>query len=208
MHQWLNTGTKEERVQRIISLGVKPESAKLAVADEVQWRAMRGRFRSETAILFIPCFLNTASMSVLENTGQHWHASDTVSLDCHYDDSLSFEVASLRVPRVDDVLIHHDCKGHGTGILQQNFEVFAIVSSKFKAVLSTEEILKVSGWPGAREIDQQSSFVVSTTRSDGSKVIEETRRKLDNGSLTVERRGFHWSLAEFRFLPTEFVTVQ
>ena len=46
--------------------------------------------------------------------------------------------------------------------MKQNFNVFAIVSSRFKLVLSTEETVKESGWPGGGELDQQSVFAAST----------------------------------------------
>jgi hypothetical protein len=208
MRQWLNTGTHKEQVDKIVSLGVERKSAELAAGKKVDWRAIRGESRRKMAILFIPCNLDSASLNLLEGSGQKWHVTDGVSFDCHYDSSVSLEVVALRTPNVDDVLIHHECEGHGTGILQQNFNVFAIVGSRLQRVLNTEEVLKVFGWPGAHEIDQRSSFILTPATRSGSGVIKETIDKKDNGTVTVEKREFYWSPAESLFLPSPFVKVK
>jgi hypothetical protein len=206
MQKWLNTGTKEERVDKIVSLGVEQEPAELAVDDEVEWRVIRSETHQEMALLFMPCNgLSSSLLYLLKGTDQGWRVADEVGFDCHYDESVSFEVASLRSPKVDDVLVHHECEGRGTGFVQQNFNVFAIVSSRFKLVLSTDEIVIESD--DRYELDQRSSFATRSTGA-GSRVLEETRRSKENGKLTVEKRIFHWSPTESRFIPSQFVKVK
>ena len=209
MEDWLNTGTEEVRVQKLISLGVERHAAELKVKEKIKWRLIRSESHHEIALLFLPCgaLSDTSFLYLLESTDHVWHVTDRVGFDCHYDDSVSFEVAALRSPDVDDVLVHHECEGHGTGFLQQNFKVFAVASSRFKLVLNTEEILKVSGWPGSHELNQRSLF--ATIRSGGTDLgfIQETRCTEDNGRLTIQERKFRWSPAMFRFLPSQFVKV-
>jgi hypothetical protein len=209
MEKYLNTGTHEERVQKILSLGAKRESAELGSDDPVKWRVIRSDSPQETALLFTPCGpLDSSFLYLLKKTDHTWRVVDDVGFDCHYDNSVSFEVASLRNPNVDDVLVHHECEEHGTGLVKQNFNVFAIVSSRFKLVLSTEEIVKESGWPGGGEVDQQSVFAAMPTTGTGSGIIGETRNIKDNGTLTVEKRYFRWSQMRFRFVPSKFVKVK
>jgi hypothetical protein len=209
MEEYLNTGSDAERVQKLISLGVKPESAEFTSGDEVKWRVIRSESSQEMALLFAPCGAVYASfLFLLKNTDHGWRVVDDVGFDCHYDNNVSFEVASLRRPNVDDVLVHHECEEHGTGFVKQDFNVFAIVSSKFKLVLNTEEIVNASGWPGGGELDQQSVFVTMPTTGAGSGIIEETRNSKENGNLTVEKRNFRWSQMRFRFTPSRFVKVK
>jgi len=209
MEEYLNSGTDEERVQKILSLGAKRESAELAFGDQVKWRVIRSDPRQEMALLFTPCgSLYASILYLLKNTDHGWRVVDDVGFDCHYDNNVYFEVASLRRSNIDDVPVHHECEEHGTGFVKQNFNVFAIVSSRFKLVLSTEEIVKASGWPGGGELDQLSLFATVQTTGAGPRIIEETRNTKENGNLTVEKRDFRWSQMRFRFVPSKFVKVK
>jgi hypothetical protein len=211
MELWLNTGTDEERAQKIVSLGVERETAELKVKEKVKWRPVRSESHRETAILFLPCgaLSDTSFLYLLESTDHVWHVTDRVGFDCHYDDSVSFDVVELRSPYVGDVLVHHECEAHGTGLVQQNFNVFAVVSSRFKLVLNTEEIFKASGYPAeSHEFNQRSSFTIIPTTRSVSRVIQETRCTTENGRLTIQKREFRWSPAKFRFLPSPFVKVE
>jgi hypothetical protein len=209
MEEYLNTGSDPERVQKLLSLGAKRESAELTSGDQVKWRAIRSDSPQKMALLFMPCgSLYASFLDLLKNTGQGWRVVDEVGFDCHYDNSVSFEVASLRRPSVDDVLVHHECEEHGTGYVKQNLNVFVIVSSRFKLVLNTEEIVRKSGWPGGGELDQQSLFATMPTIGAGSGAIEETRNIKENGNLTVEKRDFRWSKIRFRLVPSKFIKVK
>jgi len=209
MEEYLNTGSDTERVQKLLTLGAKRESAELASGDDVKWRVIRSDSPQEMALLFTPCgSLYASFLYLLKNTDQGWRVVDDVGFDCHYDNNVSFELVSLRRPNVDDVLVHHECEEHGTGFVKQNFNVFAIVSSKFKLVLTTEEIVKASGWPGGGELDQQSVFASMPSTGAASGTIEETRNTNENGNLTVEKRDFRWSQMKFRFIPSKFVKVK
>jgi hypothetical protein len=207
MNQWLNTGTDKERTQKLVSLGIKPDEADLAMGDSVRWVAVRGKPRRKVAVLFVPCGgLHTAAVYLLTLGDHGWQVNDSVGFDCHYDDSVSFKTAPLRRPDVDDVLIHHECESHGTGFVQQNFDVYAIDSSQFKRILDSEEVVRDMGpTDGTYDLLQRSFFATVPTSGSASQSIEETRCSNRNGKLTIQTRTFRWSAAAFRFAPSKFV---
>jgi hypothetical protein len=206
MKRWLNTGTNEERTQKLVSLGIGRDEAELAVGDEVQWRTVRSESRRKLAVLFAPCGgLESAYLYLLQSGETGWHVTDSKGFDCHYDDSVSIETAPLRGPDADEVLVHHECEDHGTGLLHQDFNVFAVDTSRLRLVLDVQEVVLVSGWPGVPERLQRSAFTLVPTPGLPSQTIEETRCTRLNGKLTIWERSFHWSPASFHFAPSTFV---
>jgi hypothetical protein len=211
MNRWLNSGTGKQRIHRLVSLGVEGEIAELAASERghIKWRPIRSQSQVGLALLFLPCNgLAAAFLYLSEKTATGWHTTDHFGFDCHYDDSVSFETAALRNPDVDDVLVHHECEGHGTGIVQQNFNVFAVSSGKFKLVLNTEEIINANGWPESHEFRQRSKFSTLPTLESGSRDIEETRCISDNGKVSIQKRQFNWNPNAFRFQPSDFVKIK
>jgi len=208
MKQWLNTGNDKERAEKLLSLGVGSEEAELAIGDKVEWRTIRGEANRRLAIMFAPCGgLDAAYLYLLQRTDQGWHVTDSSGFDCHYDENVSIETAQLRGPDADDVVVHHECVGHGTGYLEQHLNVFAVDSLRLKLILDTEEILKVSDWPEVRKLLQRSAFAWVPTPGSPSQVIEETECTRLNGKLTIQTRSFHWSAESFRFVPSTFIKV-
>jgi hypothetical protein len=208
MNQWLNSGTEKQRIHRLVSLGVERETAELAVSErDIRWRPIRSESQHEFALLFLPCNgLAAAYLYLSEKADTGWHITDRFGFDCHYDDSVSFETVALRNPEVDDVLVHHACEGHGTGIVQQNLNVLAVNSEKLKLVLNTEEV--IDAWPSdGHEMHQRSQFASVPTVQPGSSAIEETRCISDNGKVTRQKRLFNWNSTAFRFQPSEFVKI-
>lgn len=209
MEENLNTGSDAVRLQKLLALGAKQESAELASGAELRWREIRSDSPQKMALLFAPCgAVYSSFLYLLKSTDHGWRIVDDVGFDCHYDNKVSFEVVPLRLPNVDDVLVHHECEEHGTGFVKQNFNVFVIISSRFTLVLNAEEIVRASGWPGGGELDQQSVFATMPTAGAGSKIIEETRTINENGNFTVEKRDFRWSRMRSRFIPSKFVKVK
>jgi hypothetical protein len=209
MKTWLDTGTDKERVQKLVSLGIKREVAELAMGGEFSWQPIRTESHGEVALLFLPCGgESTASLYLLEKNDRGWHVADSVGFDCHYDDSVSVEMVPIRSAEFDDVLVHHECEGRGTGFLRQDFNVFAIRSDKFKLVLDAEEILKESDWPERHEVLQRSSFEQIPATQLASGAVEETRCTTVDGKLTIRKRHFRWSPSKFRFLASGFVNIE
>jgi hypothetical protein len=122
MNQWLNSGTEKQRIHRLVSLGVEHDTALLAVSErDIEWLPVRSKSENETAVLFFPCgAMNSAYLYVLKT-----------------------------VDNGDDVLVHHACEGHGTGFVQQNFNVLAVRSGKLKLVLENRRSHRrvADGWP-------------------------------------------------------------
>jgi hypothetical protein len=207
MTAWLNTGTQQEREAKFVSLGMKRESADLAASDEVVWQPVRSDSERELALLFHPCgALSTASLHLLTRANGRWHVVQSVGFDCHYDDSVSFQLSSLRSPKIDDVVVHHECEGHGTGFVQQNLNVFAIKSGRLQLVLSVEEVIDANGTDN-HELLQRSSFAAIESHESGIPTLQETQCEKLNGKLAVRKRRFRWSETKFRFLRSPFVSV-
>ncbi len=207
--KWLNSGSHEERVRKLASLGIERDKAELAAYDDdFVWRRIRSESAQEAAVLFLPCgAMFSASIHLVENRNGKWHVTDSAGFDCHYDDSVSFEVAALRNPNADDVLVHHNCVEHGTGFVQQNFSVFAVRSGKLKLVLDSKESVDGQGPPGEKYRLRLRSKFVPVAASQHAGIIEETRCERFNGRLSIQRRQFNWDEAAFRFHPSQFVKV-
>jgi hypothetical protein len=75
MGQWLNTGSHQERVLKLVSLGIDQDEAELAAYDdEVVWRTIHAESRHDFAVLFLPCDGQfSPSIHVLENGNSGWH---------------------------------------------------------------------------------------------------------------------------------------
>jgi len=209
MDHWLKTGTEQQRVKKLLDLGVDREAAGIAPTDESEWRAMRTESRQRFAILFLPCgALSSSSLHLLRWDGGRWRVIDSVGFDCHYDDSVSIQTAALRSQEFDDVLVHHECESHGTGFVQQNFNVYAIRSGKLRLMLNREEVVNADPYsPGTKALKQRSRFkALAATETDSGK-IEETRCSTVNGKVKIQTRDFRWSNLRHRFVASEFTTV-
>jgi hypothetical protein len=151
MEEWLNIGKNEERVERLVSLGVEQEvAAEFTQTTEksAKWLPIHTEPKQKNVMLFLPCFFDNAHLYLLAYKNKTWHITDFEKPDCHYDMSVSVEVAPIRNPAFDEVLMHHAGAGHGTGISVQDFEVFDIANGKFKTEVDTQEVLVESEYIG------------------------------------------------------------
>jgi hypothetical protein len=216
MQIWLNDEGK--MIQRLASLGVPQEVAQTLVhpngeiAAYLKWQTARSGLGQRFGLLFLPCHLNwdTAYLYALLHKQGAWHVTDHIEMDCHYDESVSFDASWIRDPDHDEVLVHHDCVSHGTGYLEQHFSVFTLSAGKLKDELESTEVLH--SYPIAvdrpRDLDQNSTFTVVPIRGSRSRAIEETRSSTFNGKLTVQRRTFHWNPAKGKYVPSAFTPVE
>jgi len=208
MRMQLNAGTKEERIQQLVALGVEQKTADEALSPidpVVEWQPIRTESRQQYAILFLPCTVDSAYLYLMKNVGEEWKISDSADFDCHYDNSVSIGISPARESAVDDVLVHHVSEAHGTGVSFQHFKVITVTEGKLKVVLDTEEVVEASHVVpvGRYNLHQQSTFVVIPVVHSHSVVIEETRSTVLNDKLTVSRRRFRW--AGNRYVRTRFV---
>lgn len=216
MENWIDSDGKT--VDRLVSLGVSPEVAQSidpsVTGGEpvwVRWKTARAGTHERLGLLFLPCHAgsDTAYLYTLTRREELWHAADHMEMDCHYDDSVSFESASIRDPKRDEILVHHACAGHGTGYLEQDFSVFAVSRAKLKEELETEEVLRIYRVGGPpRDETHDSTFTVVPIRNSRSRAIEQTRSIVLNGKLTVQRRTFRWDVAKGKYIPSAFRLVE
>jgi len=125
--------------------------------------------------------------------------------------SVFVEIASIRNPAIDEVLVHHAGAGHGAGISVQDFNVFAASRGELKLELDTEEVVKLNrpslGPKDRYDLLQRSTFVLVPVSRSISRVVEETRSSTLNDTLAVKRREFRWSAPKGRYLPSKLFTV-
>jgi hypothetical protein len=214
MEDWLNSGDEQEKINRLVSLGIDKATAKIltsdGIMDNILWKSLRTGSHQTYAILFFPCGSLGADLYLLSKQGKSWHILDETGLDCHYDNSVSVEIMPIRSPEIDEVLVHHVGMERGTGYSRQDLNVFSIANDKLKLDLDTEEVV-VSMYtrPNGIDIDelQRSSFVVIPVSQSHTRILEETQSDLMNDKLSVLRRQFRWNAIKGRYLPTKFVPV-
>jgi hypothetical protein len=216
MQLWLNRSGKS--VDPLVSLGVDRKIAEsfLSAAEEdesvwARWQTARAGAHQRFAVLFLPCHGggDTAYLYILARQERVWHATDHIEADCHYDNSVSFETVSIRDPNRDEILLHHACAGHGTGILFQDFQVYIPSHDKLVPELDTQEVQKAFPvGPVRHDLVQRSTFAVIPVRTSRSRDIEETRSSLLNDRLTVQRRIFCWNPAKGKYVPSAFTRVE
>jgi hypothetical protein len=214
MVEWLNSGKKQERTERLVSLGVERDIATEFTQTKdvsLRWNPLHTVTGQKAAILFLPCVRDNAYLYLMEQENTIWRVTDFEKPDCHYDMSVSVEIAPIRNPALDEVLVHHVCEGHGTGYSQQDFEIYSVAHGRLKQVLDAEEVILASQYVDPdtpmNAIDQKSFFVLVPIENSRSRVIEETQSYQFNKKLTVKRRQFRWNAAKGRYMPSKFVPV-
>jgi hypothetical protein len=114
IQNWINDGPGA--VQRLVGLGVDQETAAGFVDSfpkddlHAEWKPVHTESSESSAAMFLPCDgLGSANLYALKKGNKGWHVIDRMGFDCHYDDSVSMEIASIHDPNRDEVLIHHAC---------------------------------------------------------------------------------------------------
>jgi hypothetical protein len=214
IENWLNDGPGA--VQRLVGLGVDQKTAEESVdsySDDdlhIQWKTVNSESKELLAALFLPCNGNDdAYLFAMQKANHAWQVTDREGFDCHYDATVSMEIARVHDPNRDEVLIHHVGSGHGTGFVQQNYNVFSIAQGKLKLRLDTVEVLDDHQPPEkTHDIVRRSTFTIIPILNSRSRAIEETRSSILNDHLMVQRRIFRWDPAKRCYSPTRFVPVE
>lgn len=216
MEAWLNENSK--KVERLSLLGIEREVAESVDASEnggtpvfVKWENVRGGTGRRLGLVFLPCDAGSqlAYLYVLQRKEKAWHVKDHAEFDCRYDYNVSFETIWVRNPDIDEILVHHACGGHGTGYLEQNFSIFAVVNGKLKEELETEEVLREFP-PGdpKHEIDRKSTFTEIPIQNSHLRAVEETRSGISDAKWVVQRRIFCWNPVKGKYVPSKFTPVE
>jgi len=215
MEVWINQdGYKAER---LLLLGIEKKTVEDIDADRsssfpfMRWSSVRTSDALPHALLFLPCtWTQRAHLYLFTLDSGQWNRTDSTTMDCHYNDEVSVEPASIRDSTVDEIEVHHDCGGHGTGYLEHYFRVFSIRHDKFREELETYELLRIhpTAVDRPRDLDRVSKFTLVPIRGSRSRAIEETRSSVLNGRLKVERRDFRWSSAKQKYVPSIFASAE
>jgi hypothetical protein len=216
MQDWIVKS--DTRAKRMASLGVENAFAEEWNSEAIQGFPVYPRFRSfrigadrRAAVLFLPCTpsADTARLYLLTLDNLSWKVTDHLELDCHYDGNVAFEIASVRDPQRDEILIHHACVGRGTGYWEQVFSIYSVVGQKFNEEMHTDELLhEFPAGGNPIELDRNSTFIVIPVAGSRTMVIEETRSQVRNRKFTVQRRQFRWIPAHARYEPSPFTPVE
>jgi hypothetical protein len=214
MEAWLTE--KDKTTDHLVELGVDRKVAEAFGSGNnstplyPKWTFPRTGVKSRFGILFLPCnWAETAYLYALQSTEGAWRVTDKMQLDCHYDDSVSIQIGSIRDPNRDEIMVHHVCGGHGAGYLEQSLSVLLPVQGKLVVELETDEVLRTSPVGGPRhDLVQGSTFAVIPVDSSRSCAIEQTRSSTLNGRLTVQRRIFRWDPVKGRYRPAKFTSVE
>jgi hypothetical protein len=214
MEDWLNENGKE--LDHLVRLGVDTKVADAFTSEDnngllfPEWAFARMGMKSRVGVLFLPCnWTDFAYAYLVQFSAGGWHVTDQDQFDCHYDDDVSMAIVQIREADRDEIAIHHACNGRGSGYLEQDFSVYFPTRGKLKVELETEEVLHSSriGYDRPHDLDRKSTFTIIPISGSQARAIEQTRRSVFNGNLTVQRRIFRWHPTKGRYLPSAFTPV-
>ena len=210
MEDMLSAGDAGQKVDLLMRLGVEPEIAKVTVeelvpGERIQLRSVREPGHPQFGAAYLPgfrgCFLYLLEEFHNGDGKPAWRATDHRTVDC-WDGDASLEVMTLRRADSDDLVFHHVNVGHGSGYLEDQTQVFAILGGKLVKVLETTDLLSVEEVGTGRTTEHRSTFL----RFPG-RLYEETRTtSVDDVPKTVERRYWRWSPREDKFVAGTFVS--
>ena len=199
----LKTSVGPELARLLEQLDVPREIVDYYSSSEIigfQWFYLNARPGTSLNVLALPCTsMLGAPILLLERSDDHWHLRDQEGMDCHYDNSANVQLVSLTSSKQYDLLLHHDCKGRGTGYIEQHTRVLQIAGARFKQVLDREDVVHAYP-PGATGTFEESTFLPTSLNT-----LEQTREATtfdQNGQpimskIVVTRRTFHWDGRRF-----------
>jgi hypothetical protein len=209
MSNWLN-GSPKETTKRLMALSVPENVARIYGEEQsfLKWQILRKGADTNWAVMFLPCELDDAYVYVMHYDGTAWHATDSDSFDCHYDMSVRFKLAPVLLKGDDAVLIHHANEGHGTGYVEQHFEIEIVKAGKLRVVLDRQEVMLLAP-PRGQEIRERNDFVLLPALKIFPRIVEETKTtRTGEDELQVQRRYFRWSEKNGEYLPSRFIAVK
>lgn len=199
----LRSSTGPELRKLLEQLDLPPEIVDLYSSSHIigfHWFYVESRPGTSLNVLTLPCTsIMGAPILLLERSEDRWHLRDHEGMDCHYDDSANVQLVSLTSSREYDLLVHHDCKAHGSGYVEQHTRVLRIVRTRFEQVLDREDVIHAfpSGSPGTFE---ESTFLPTSLNT-----LEQTREATTYDAndqpilsrIVITRRSFRWDGRRF-----------
>jgi len=199
----LGTLKGAELKQLLEQLDLPPEIVDYYSSSDIvgfNWFYLNSRPGTSLNVLALPCSsLQGAPILLLERSDDHWRLLDREGMDCHYDDSANVQLANLTSGKQYDLLLHHDCREHGAGYVEQHTRVLQIVDNRFKQVLDQEDVVH-SFPPGAAGTFEESTFMPTSLNT-----LEQTRAATTYdqndqpilSKMVITRRSFHWNGGRF-----------
>ncbi len=210
MSSMLDLADAGQRADLLARLGVDPRIAKEAAenlmpGEKIELQPIRARGETRYGVAFLPggsgvsCHLYLLQ-AANENTAKiQWHVIDHQWLNCWHGSS-SLELLPLRHSDADDLLMHHVNENHGSGVVEDQTQVFSILDGKLLQTLATQDFLNQVTLGTEDTLEQKSTFLRFPNG-----LLEETRTSAMNDKLEkVERRYWHWSEQKRRFVSGPF----
>jgi hypothetical protein len=213
MENMLGLADAGQKADLLGRLGVESAVAKYAVehlmpGEKIELQPIRTPGGIHYGVAFLPGgFSISCELYLLQGSDENpaktpWHVVDHQDLNC-WDGSASLEVMSLRRADADDLVIHHVNEDHGSGVVENQTEVFSVLGGKLLQTLATQDFLTQVTLGTDITLEQRSTFLRFPDLS-----LEETRTSATNEKLNkVERRFWRWSTEKRRFLAGKFVAV-
>jgi hypothetical protein len=211
MENLLSGADARQKVDLLTRLGVDPAIGKM-VAEEllpgqkIELRPIRVQQETHYGVAFLPssrdCYLYLLQ-GVADDPGKMpWHVIDKQVLNC-WNGAGVVELMALRHPDVDDLVIHHLNYNHGSGVVEDQTQVFSILKGKLVQTLVTQDFLSEVTLGTEITTEHRSTFLRFPNLS-----LEETRAIAANDKLEkVERRYWRWSEQKRQFMPSRFIPV-
>jgi hypothetical protein len=198
-----------QRLDLLKRLGIDANIAEAATSPrfshDIEIRPLHTRSKKRYGIVSLPCSMNQAFLSLLEEAGMNtWHAVDQVALDCFHE-TPTYRLLTL-APGENAVFVEHAHLGHGSGQMTDKAIVYTIRDGRMHEVFSTVDYdsrTQDSTTYGSPITVETSSFLQISSR-----VIEETRITSQNDvPLRAERRTWRWETTQAAFKATPFSVV-
>lgn len=213
MENLLSGADEGQKVDLLTRLGIDPAIGKM-VAEEllpgqkIELQPIRVQQETHYGVAFLPnsrdCYLYLLQGAADDPGKMPWHVIDKQVLNC-WNGAGVVELMALRHPDADDLVIHHVNYNHGSGVVEDQTQVFSILNRKLVQTMVTQDYLleETLGSPTEIQTEHRSTFLRFPDRS-----LEETRTTTVNDELKkVERRYWRWSGRKLRFTPSPFMPV-
>jgi hypothetical protein len=210
MEDMLNLAGTGQKAGLLVRLGVDPAIATEVTdhpmpGEKIELKPIRTKGKTDYGVAFLPsgtgvcCHLYLLQGSDEAPVKMAWHVIGHQFLNC-WNGSSSLEIMTLRLPDVDDLVLHHVNYDHGSNILINQTQVFSIVDGKLVQTLATQDYRREDAMAFRGALEQSSTFL----RFPGNSLEETRTSTYDDKLKKVERRYWRWSEQKRRFVPSPF----
>lgn len=208
LESWAIFATVQQKSAWLRLIGVDPplvenfsQSGHLA---SMQLKPLPSAKGSSRGVLFLPQGIGaTSALYLLEQSASGaWRILDQQLPSC-WDGACALELLTGPDLPAPQLLLHHVNRGHGTGELIDELQVFSVLSGKLRLTLTTTDLSEVEEMGSDRQTRQISTFLLLP-----GTILEETRvTSLNDHLRRAERRLWRWSAAQHRWLAGSFQPV-